>query len=917
MAEQTVPMLAPDGKTVGDVPVANQAEALAKGFKLVEAKPVDNYRPAPPLGVISPEIQGLTHEGRTPLVHVETGKLGDVPMENAPAAIQTGKFRLPTPEELQSAQDEADVAKRAQELEASGEYTGGLPGGAGAVLAGLAKGALGYGVAKAIADRDAKGSHTVQIERAAEERALENHPVAELAGRIPSELASAYSLGAAGDVASAGLGLQGIKAQALQGAFYGLEPAAASVVREQDNPKLAAAAAAEDLALGAIGNVVLHGAFEYAGKGINSVLEKADNKILKPIPPEEVETKQREAVNTISKALGVPPASMEKASKVIPQLIESKILERTDTLESAIKKVQDLEQSGPKIGKAIEELDGSNGKELVITDALSKAHNEISALAGQDFLDRQKLISQLEPAKAEDRAAKAAFEKVDTEFGNEIKNASPEQLQDPEFLKNLDNQYQVIKQHRDLTDAVVRGIQGQLREPLSPSVKQASKALAPILDEINNTAKKATFKDTQALKKFVGEQTNWSKDNVFANDLRKKAYGILREKLIQAEDQAASQLQNPEVAKLLQQNRAQYAWHRMMESFVDKTANKEVMHTTLEQLSHIPVGRHGLAGFIGHTLLGPLGSIGGVATSLGLSALKKYTKAHAVGVAVGAYQDAAGLVARASQQQDSKILRAAKETMAFLRASKKEGLPAISAGTMRQGINNWIPGNGSGKTHSQQLAALQKAVSVAQSNPSLVSEHLANVTQPLQAEGLHDVASAYTEHQLRLMKVLQVILPKDPSLAQAHPFSQNVAADDISPAVKAQYERALAIASKPENLLGMVKTNTITPMDVAIAAATNPMTLEKIRGAMIDEALKSKPDIGYQHRLSLGVLMGTNLEQSTQQLPVLQSVYMPQAPITPGTPNDKGGKKGSMSAKSSENISESVLTNSEKSLQNI
>src|ERR1700734_3349408 len=106
MPDTTVQMIAPDGKTVGDVPVANQAAALAKGFTLAPTAQPQDDKSFVPWNTIPPEIQEITHEGQTPLIHVQSGKMGDVPMDNAPAAIKTGEFRLPTQEELHQTIDE-------------------------------------------------------------------------------------------------------------------------------------------------------------------------------------------------------------------------------------------------------------------------------------------------------------------------------------------------------------------------------------------------------------------------------------------------------------------------------------------------------------------------------------------------------------------------------------------------------------------------------------------------------------------------------------------------------------------------------------------------------------------------------------------------------------------------------------------
>src|SRR6202044_3062155 len=97
------------------------------------------------------------------------------------------------------------------------------------------------------------------------------------------------------------------------------------------------------------------------------------------------------------------------------------------------------------------------------------------------------------------------------------------------------------------------------------------------------------------------------------------------------------------------------------------------------------------------------------------------------------------------------------------------------------GLKNLLPNGGLGQSNKEQLATLRTTVNEAVANPTKLTEHLANATQPLRDAGMSKIADAYTDHQLRLMKVIQAILPKDPTMAAAHPFAQTVDIDDISP----------------------------------------------------------------------------------------------------------------------------------------
>jgi hypothetical protein len=321
-------------------------------------------------------------------------------------------------------------------------------------------------------------------------------------------------------------------------------------------------------------------------------------------------------------------------------------------------------------------------------------------------------------------------------------------------------------------------------------------------------------------------------------------------------------------------------------------------------LSHMHVARHGFFGMIAHTL--GLGVPIGLALSVGEQALKRGAKARVFGDAVKTIegQSNTSMALDAVKVLDGRLASSAKELFSTLATGK------VAAHAVDTSIGRFLPTGGVGLSRAQQVQQLRTAVNQHQDNPGGVAEHLGQLTAPLHQEGLGQVADAYTQHQLRLMKVIQAVLPQDPKMNQPHPFTRNVAEDEISPAVKARYERAMTVAGDPTALLGLVKSNTITQADVAIAAATNPSTLQKMRAALVDEALKSKPDLSYQQRLSMGILMGENIDQSTAQLPVLQGAFaVPPAAGSTGIPSAKP-----KSEKSGAEIAEAFLPDSAKGI---
>ena len=915
-------MIAPGG-AIGYIPIANKDIAIKNGFKPVEEE-VEPEKPA--VGEVPPHDVPQEDENQSPvslddpnqvlLVHNETGQAGLIPVDKlGPNGEPPEGFRQPT-------EFEGKVAAWKNQLNNS--YAGPALGTGlqeGLNLFGL--GELGEKLGSNLRDKTGEDYQALQE---AQRQIREEHPVANIIGNVARIAAEAKIGGALGTAAAPGietaigrvgitnpLAVKGLKL-AGEGAAFTSPDALVNLLN--GDPK----GAAEDLALGGVGNVVLHNIFEYGGKG----LEVAKKLISPDVVPgtDEAAEKARVALNSVLKELGAPPSAVvdEQMRKAAEGLIRNKIISKDDTLKSALQKVQELEESGPEIGKAVKALDTVPGKEGLVRTALSDAEGQIKSLAGKDFMEREALEASKKPAEVEVKAAKAALDTFDK------KEAAVKELKTLENgdeniyetrKKELEAEYQkkvpAYEQRVKLAEDNLANIKAALKEKVPVEVKQARKAVSEILQRIGDASKQGTFAETQAAKKFIREQTNFRpNESTFQNGLRQRAYGIFRDNVAKAEDFAANTLaQQQNVPKetyaavqSLKNNRELYTWHMLMDKYVGKTLGKEAEHSTLDQLAHTHAMRHGVLGIVGHSLFGQLGAPGGVAVSLGINALKNYSKKHAIGKAVGSFQDAMGLVAKAKTNQDSKILAAVKGLW------EKEG-QTVKAGLVQGFAKSIIPDQ-EGKSHEEQLDSLRKTVAEATSNPEAVANHLAIVVAPLRAEGLDKVADEYTEHQLRLLKVIETVIPKDPNMVQAHPFTANISREEISPATKAKYERLLKISAEPEVLISLVKQNTITPLDVAIAAAINPATLQDMRKAVVDEAMKSKPNLSFQQRLSVGILMGTNIDQSTDQLPVLQSSYANAPPVFPVSQGGEKKKGGKMSAKSEDNLDANYQTVSQK-----
>jgi hypothetical protein len=809
-------------------------------------------------GAVAPDVQDV------PLIG-EDGKLYDAPDDKVSEAIATGKFRVSTLEERQAAQGEA---ARAAEVERAGgtglkPYVGGT---VDAALTGIGVHNPAFGIAEA-----ASSPGFQEAAEKAKEQISEEHPIAYGTGAVGGEVGSALLGGEAASAVTKGAGLTGLAKAATEGAVYSAEPIAKAIINKDP------AGSAEALALGVGLNVALHGAFGAIEKlpGAAADLTRgAQGAIRAKFAPE---LSQEEAENLIGKrVLGLTPAKIAAAREEIAPALKAAGVTADDVAEGkALAKVQKLEESGPAIGKAIKSLDTFEGKAPILEEHLANAQRDLRALLPPEVLEK-------EAAEASLKAGKLALKEA---------ASSSERL---------------------AARGVVSEAEGRLEAvgKLPPLAEQASKALQPILDQIDAAASKGTFAETQALKKFIGGQTNFAADNGFANQLRKRAYGIVAENVSRAEDAAAQELGGADVIEGLRQQRGAYALHKLFGDAADRLAARQAP----EELTHLLGGPStGSGHMLPHFVLHAFGLPSAVNAALAVTGIPQLVKSYVTkqqlrGAAAKLLNESTApvtnTVTHALERQKLELSDAVKGFFGSLGTREVEK-PLDTSGGLRGFVEE-----ANGRSHSQQLASLQRLVTQAQVDPAVAAAHIDKAVEPLRREGLHEVAQAYTDHQLRLLKVLQAILPNDPNaIAKAHPFAAKVSDEEIALATKARYQRALTIAADPSALLHLVKNNQITQGDVAIAAAVNPSTLQKLRDEVINEGLKAKPDLTYQQRLSMGILLGQHIDQSTEQIPELQSVYAAAAGASGPAPAHKSGK---LSAGSSKSLANSTLTLSQQ-----
>jgi hypothetical protein len=115
-------------------------------------------------------------------------------------------------------------------------------------------------------------------------------------------------------------------------------------------------------------------------------------------------------------------------------------------------------------------------------------------------------------------------------------------------------------------------------------------------------------------------------------------------------------------------------------------------------------------------------------------------------------------------------------------------------------------------------------------------------------------------------------------------------------------------------LLDLVRSNTITETDVAIAEYTNPATLQKIRIKAAEKGAKGDLNLSYQREVSMNRLMGrSSSSDSKSSIAMLQSSFT-SAAANPAIGQRSGVQNSGMNAKGQDRFLESSLTTSQRSI---
>jgi len=586
---------------------------------------------------------------------------------------------------------------------------------------------------------------------------------------------------------------------------------------------------------------------------------------------------RRIAANTLGSKLGLSPDEIHDNNKIIQDLPKLIDLNENDTLSTISKKITAArDSSGESIGKAMENLDNLRTSTSEIYVALRKSINDIDTkISSSVGVERDQVEKTLSPLR------------------------------------------------KQIKDELVRGV-GATEARNHGFITNEEKA--EYLAKYGDKEKPLTFTDTtQRLKKWWGDQVNWNgADNNFVNRQRIAGDAILRKNFAEAEDDV---IKGADPAKLggktldaIRKDRLIYGASKTFKDIADKLGTKDVLKTPLSGLMDMIKGQSGhLSAYsLGGLALHTIGGAGLMGAGAGLVAVanivnrfsEKALLGKSINILKGSSKIGVDISAEAMKATSEHITSNIGDLFDWKNAGGKIAKYTATKGA----INSLLPNNGVGLSESQKVATLRDQTNKLLTDPQYAANHWQShpITTVLRNDGLPQVAQAYQDHTMRLAKVIQMFLPPSAKSVAANPFAANVTEADVPPAAMARINKVAAISSDPTVLIGMVKDNSITPADVAIAAAVNPQFLNKMKMELLDEQLKSKSqgqNLSFQNRLSLGILMGMNIDAATEQKNVatLQQTYVPfQNPQGGG-----GGKKSSKAPSNLDEVSDSFKTGSQ------
>jgi hypothetical protein len=149
-------------------------------------------------------------------------------------------------------------------------------------------------------------------------------------------------------------------------------------------------------------------------------------------------------------------------------------------------------------------------------------------------------------------------------------------------------------------------------------------------------------------------------------------------------------------------------------------------------------------------------------------------------------------------------------------------------------------------------------------NPNLMIEKVTEIVSGLSETGAPTVAAAFGAKAQNMIGYIADNVPKPktvPNVFMNRPYQPS--SQEIS-----QFERKMAVLADPFVVIDALADNSLTKEHVESLSANYPKLYEAIQYRIFDTMVKEKPELPYQARLKLSLLMGADVDNSLSSIAI-------------------------------------------------
>ena len=161
---------------------------------------------------------------------------------------------------------------------------------------------------------------------------------------------------------------------------------------------------------------------------------------------------------------------------------------------------------------------------------------------------------------------------------------------------------------------------------------------------------------------------------------------------------------------------------------------------------------------------------------------------------------------------------------------------------------------------NEDIKKIKKKAEYYVGNPDALINQLAEHTAPFANTGAPQTAQALGQKMAATIDYIHQITPKP--LAPQNPFMP----DTFTPsdADMAKYERKLAVILNPSSVIDDLGKGTLTHDQVEALSTVYPTIYKAMQGRVVSHLTNKKPNLPYQSRLKLSMLLGFNVDGSLE-----------------------------------------------------